>query len=374
MKKITGLLGMAATILCCNGCISEEAGMYLLVGSYSSSAENGIHVLSFDEEKGESHLVSGMNGIANPSFLVPAYNGKRIYSVSETDDETASLFAYSFNSGNGSLQLINKQPTNGTAPCHVWVDSFDQLAITANYNGGSISIFPIATDGSLQEAIVEKYEGGNPDSERQSYPHLHYIYSSPSGEYVYANDLGTDRIYKYNVVTDNGKTHLENGTPSYFQLPAGEGPRHTTFHPNGKYAYTIGELSGNVTVFTLSPDGNLDPIQTIAADTLSAAGSADIHLSPNGKFLYASNRLKGDGIAIFSVDNKSGLLTKVGYQPTGIHPRNFVITPNGKYLLCACRDDNKIQIFRINANNGLLHDTGKDIKIEQPVCLKFILK
>lgn len=374
MKKITGLLGMAATILCCNGCISEEAGMYLLVGSYSSSAENGIHVLSFDEEKGESHLVSGMNGIANPSFLVPAYNGKRIYSVSETDDETASLFAYSFNSGNGSLQLINKQPTNGTAPCHVWVDSFDQLAITANYNGGSISIFPIATDGSLQEAIVEKYEGGNPDSERQSCPHLHYIYSSPSGEYVYANDLGTDRIYKYNVVTDNGKTHLENGTPSYFQLPAGEGPRHTTFHPNGKYAYTIGELSGNVTVFTLSPDGNLAPIQTIAADTLSAAGSADIHLSPNGKFLYASNRLKGDGIAIFSVDNKSGLLTKVGYQPTGIHPRNFVITPNGKYLLCACRDDNKIQIFRINANNGLLHDTGKDIKIEQPVCLKFILK
>lgn len=374
MKKITGLLGMAATILCCNGCISEEAEMYLLVGSYSSSAENGIHVLSFDEEKGESHLVSGMNGIANPSFLVPAYNGKRIYSVSETDDETASLFAYSFNSGNGSLQLINKQPTNGTAPCHVWVDSFDQLAITANYNGGSISIFPIATDGSLQEAIVEKYEGGNPDSERQSCPHLHYIYSSPSGEYVYANDLGTDRIYKYNVVTDNGKTHLEKGTPSCFQLPAGEGPRHTTFHPNGKYAYTIGELSGNVTVFTLSPDGNLDPIQTIAADTLSAAGSADIHLSPNGKFLYASNRLKGDGIAIFSVDNKSGLLTKVGYQPTSIHPRNFAITPNGKYLLCACRDDNKIQIFRINANNGLLHDTGKDIKIEQPVCLKFILK
>lgn len=374
MKKITGLLGMAATILCCNGCISEEAGMYLLVGSYSSSAENGIHVLSFDEEKGESHLVSGMNGIANPSFLVPAYNGKRIYSVSETDDETASLFAYSFNSGNGSLQLINKQPTNGAAPCHVWVDSFDQLAITANYNGGSISIFPIATDGSLQEAIVEKYEGGNPDSERQSCPHLHYIYSSPSGEYVYANDLGTDRIYKYNVVTDNEKTHLGKGTPSYFQLPAGEGPRHTTFHPNGKYAYTIGELSGNVTVFTLSPDGNLDPIQTIAADTLSAAGSADIHLSPNGKFLYVSNRLKGDGIAIFSVDNKSGLLTKVGYQPTGIHPRNFAITPNGKYLLCACRDDNKIQIFRINANNGLLHDTGKDIKIEQPVCLKFILK
>ena len=374
MKKITGLLGMAATILCCNGCISEEAEMYLLVGSYSSSAENGIHVLSFDEEKGESHLVSGMNGIANPSFLVPAYNGKRIYSVSETDDETASLFAYSFNSSNGSLQLINKQPTNGTAPCHVWVDSFDQLAIPANYNGGSISIFPIATDGSLQEAIVEKYEGGNPDSERQSCPHLHYIYSSPSGEYVYANDLGTDRIYKYNVVTDNGKTHLEKGTPSCFQLPAGEGPRHTTFHPNGKYAYTIGELSGNVTVFTLSPDGNLDPIQTIAADTLSAAGSADIHLSPNGKFLYASNRLKGDGIAIFSVDNKSGLLTKVGYQPTCIHPRNFAITPNGKYLLCACRDDNKIQIFRINANNGLLHDTGKDIKIEQPVCLKFILK
>lgn len=374
MKNIITLLGFIASILSHNACSFEKTDIYLVIGSYSSPTEKGIHVFTFNEENGENALVSETEGITNPSYLVQNSDGKRIYCVSETEDETSSLYAYAFNHTNGTIKFINSKPTHGTAPCHVWVAPSDKLAITANYNEGSISIFPITNSGSLQDANVEKYEGGTPNSKRQSCPHLHCIYSSPDGKYVYANDLGTDRIYKYRMTMQDSTTYIEKSIPSYFQLPAGEGPRHAEFHPNGKYAYIIGELSGNITVMALKEEGNLAPIQTISADSLHAAGSADIHISPNGKYLYASNRLQGDGIAIFSIDKENGHLKKVGYQTTGTHPRNFAITPNGKFLLCACRDDNKIQIFHINPNNGMLHATGKEIHLSQPVCLKFIKK
>ena len=154
-------------------------------------------------------------------------------------------------------------------------------------------------------------------------------------------------------------------------LEPASGPRHICFSKDGRFAYLINEISGKVT--TLSYDGKcLTPIQYIEADTVNAQGSADIHLSPDGKFLYASNRLKADGIAIFSVNQETGLLTKAGYQLTGIHPRNFVMTPDGKYLLVACRDSNVVQIFSRDKETGLLVDTGKRIETSKPVCLKFI--
>lgn len=123
--------------------------------------------------------------------------------------------------------------------------------------------------------------------------------------------------------------------------------------------------------FTYNGD-SLTWMQTIQADMLDARGSADIHLSPDGRHLYASNRLKGDGLAIFQINGEDGTLTKVGYQPTGIHPRNFIITPNGKYVLVACRDTNEIQVFARDASTGLLTDTRQSIKTTKPVCLKFI--
>ena len=147
-------------------------------------------------------------------------------------------------------------------------------------------------------------------------------------------------------------------------------PRHTVFHPNGKWAYLISELSGRVALMYYDK-GNLTPVRFVEADTLHVSGSADIHITPDGRFLYASNRLKGDGIAIFSIDLENGQLTKIGYQLTGIHPRNFVITPNGKFLLCACRDSHIVQVYEIDKQSGLLKDTGKDIRVSKPVCLKF---
>jgi 6-phosphogluconolactonase (cycloisomerase 2 family) len=218
---------------------------------------------------------------------------------------------------------------------------------------------------------VYSFEGGTPGSARQNRPHLHCIYASINEKFLYANDLGTDRIYKFEIKSGaSGIKTLQEGQPPFFALPAGEGPRHAVFHPNGKYAYLISELSGRVAVLKYE-NGDFTPVQYIEADTLHAAGSADIHVTPDGRFLYASNRLKGDGLAIFSINPKSGQLTKTGYQPTGINPRNFIITPDGKYLLCACRDTNNIQVFAIDPKSGLLTNLQKDIEVHQPVCLKF---
>ncbi|MPM98325.1 6-phosphogluconolactonase [bioreactor metagenome] len=190
---------------------------------------------------------------------------------------------------------------------------------------------------------------------------------------MFATDLGTDKIYRYNAIGSvfEGQPALSQASLKEFSAPAGTGPRHFDFHPSGKYFYLLGELSGDVIVYDYD-EGDLKEKQVIATDSVEGSrGSADIHISPDGKFLYASNRLKADGIAIFSINPDDGTLTKAGYQPTGRHPRNFVITPNGKWLLVASRDDNKIQVFIIDNETGLLTETGQDIHVSQPVCLKF---
>ena len=370
MSKLTniciGLLGLLST-----SCMTQEKNeLYLFIGSYAEATDPGIGLYRFDTDEGTASLVKEYTGIAEPSYQVFGKEGELVYSVSETAVPHAKVCAYTFDKKTGELSLLNEQKTEGSAPCHIWIDSQQRLAVTANYNGGSISTFPLSTDGSLQPAKVYVYEGGTSGSVRQEAPHLHCIYTSPDEQYLFANDLGTDRIYKYELVSSGKKLHLKEGTPAYFTLPTGEGPRHAEFHPNGKWLYLLSELSGRVAVLNYEA-GNLTPVQFIEADSLQAAGSADIHVSPDGRFLYASNRLKGDGIAIFAINQANGLLTKVGYQPTGVHPRNFVITPNGKFLLCACRDSHLVHVFKIDQKSGLLKDTGNTIYRNKPVCLKF---
>ena len=345
--------------------------LYLFVGSYAEASTPGISLYHLDSETGESHLLKTFAGILNPSYLALSRDGKFLYAVSETAAPEAKLVAYAFDKEKKELCLLNAQPTGGSDPCFVWVDSLRRLAVTANYTGGNISFFPIAADGSLLPAKVVDFQGGTLGSARQERPHLHCIYASPDERFLYGNDLGCDRIYKYDLRSKQARLEAQTGTPAEFALPAGEGPRHTIFHPNGKWAYLLSELSGRVAAMRYE-EGNLIPFQFIEADPFNAAGSADIHISPDGRYLYASNRLKGDGIAIFEINPQSGKLEKLGYRLTGIHPRNFNITPNGKLLLCACRDSNVIQVFRRDLQTGFLHDTELDIHTSKPVCLLFL--
>ncbi|SHF06801.1 lactonase family protein [Dysgonomonas macrotermitis] len=343
--------------------------MYMLVGTYTSGESKGIYVYKLDTAEGKSTYVSEVN-VDNPSYLNLDPTEKFVYAVTEEDVETGAVNAFSFDKASGKLTFINKELTKGGAPCYVSVDPSGKHLVVANYSGASVSVFSTNEQGGVNPlSQLISFTGKGLDPDRQKQPHLHCVRFSPDYKYLYADDLGTDKIHKFNV-NPEGKDFLTQGTPDAFALKPGSGPRHLTFHPNGKYAYLITELSGDVVVFDYK-DGNLAEKQTVKADTLNAQGSADIHLTPYGRFLYASNRLKGDGLAIFSVNQEDGTLAKVGYQETGIHPRNFAITPNGRLLLVANRDSDKIQVFKINPTTGFLENTGFDIQLDMPVCIKF---
>ena len=362
---------IGALMIMLSSCTQANKELYMFVGTYAEESESGIYLYRFNTDDGSAVLEKEVSGIVNPTYMNLSKDEKFLYSVAEGWAPNAKAHAYSFDKKTAELRLLNKQSTEGNSPCHIWVDSKNRLVVTANYTGGNLSAYPLSPTGELGELKLYTYEGGTPGSARQDAPHLHCVFASPDEKYLYANDLGTDRIYKYDLISgEGGKLTMKEGQPAYFSVPAGEGPRHTTFHPNGKFAYLINELSGNVIVFQYD-NGNLSTVQSIEADTLHASGSADIHITPDGRFLYASNRHQGDGLAIFSIDQKSGQLTKIGYQNTGKVPRNFVITPDGGFLLCACQDSNVLQVFAIDKKSGQLKNIQKDINVRKPVCIKF---
>ncbi len=380
-KKLILCCAGIAILTGCTGKKSQQAAttsasdtLHMLVGSYGPADQEGIKVYKFNQATGEGQYVSGVKGISNPSYQTVSRDGKRVYSVGEDDGGTACANALTFDAATGTLTLINSQPTQGAAPCHIALSPEEDYVVTANYNGSNISLFPLDGKGRLKPGQTIGFEGSGPDKERQAIPHLHFVYFTPDNHYLLANDLGTDRIHRFPLNTRQKGSNtplVDRQRASDIRLTPGSGPRHAVFSADGRFAYLITELSGEVMAFTYDGD-SLSLMQTVQADTLDARGSADIHLSPDGRFLYASNRLKGDGLAIFRVNTEDGTLSKAGYQPTGIHPRNFVLTPNGQYLLVACRDTDEIQIFARDASTGLLTDTGRRIKTTKPVCLKFI--
>ncbi len=386
IKRITYLLFSAFLTISCtmnkrdktaedtlNDSILDYGEMYMLVGTYTSNeGSKGIYVYKFDTETGESDSIS-MVEVANPSYLVISPNEKFIYSVGENMGDDGFAHSFSFDKQTGDLELLNSQNTQGSSPAYIALDSKGNNVITANYGGGSISQFNVNADGTLSPLTnLFTFKGKGPDPARQEQPHLHSVRYSPDGLFLFAADLGTDNIYRYKSIHSvfEGQPALLETDTAIFKTPAGTGPRHFDFHPNGLYFYVIGELSGEVIVYDYNM-GDLQQKQIILADKVGARGSADIHVSPNGRFLYASNRLKNDGIAIFAIDAQDGTLTKVGYQETARHPRNFVITPNGKFLLVAGRDDNVIQVYSVDKETGLLNNTHQDIGIDKPVCIKF---
>lgn len=388
-KNIIYVLSLIVLLFSCNGKknrketsdkdqqvaiqIPQTGEMYLLVGTYTSDeGSKGIYVYRFNTETGESEEVS-VTEVANPSYLTLSPNEKFVYSVGENDEGDGAAYAFSFDKKTGRLVPINSQSTQSAGPCYITIDKKGKNVHTANYGGGSISSFQVKSDGGLSELVsLIRFKGSGPDTVRQKSPHVHCVRYSPDGKYLFATDLGTDKIYRMEAMDAvfEGQPAISESTLIAFVTPPGTGPRHFDFHPGEEYVYLLGELSGEVIVYDYN-DGYLKIKQTIASDTVGARGSADIHVSPDGRFLYTSNRLKADGIAIFSINPDDGKLKKVGYQLTARHPRNFAITPNGKFLLVASRDDNKIQVFAINSETGLLTDTSQDILLNKPVCLKF---
>jgi 6-phosphogluconolactonase len=363
-------------IFSCEHVLSQEN--FLLVGTYTSGNSEGIYVYKFNSKTADARLISSIK-TSNPSFLAISPNQKYVYAVNENADSTQHTItgfvsAFSFNKANGQLNFINKQESGGKHPCYVTVDKTAKWVIAGNYSSGSLALLPANADGSLEPARqIIQHEGSSVVEGRQDDAHVHAIVLSRDNKTLYVPDLGTDKLMLYKFDAKNGKL-AEADMPFALSEP-GAGPRHLAIHPTGKMAYLMEELSGTVNVFAVYKDGSVESIQTISAlprEYEGPVGSADIHVSPDGKFLYASNRGESNTIGIFRI-NADGRLTWLGHQETmGKKPRNFNFDPTGNYLLVANQDSDEIVIFKVNKQTGLLTDTGKRINTPNPVCIKWI--
>lgn len=359
--KIASRALCLSLVLVLAGCDSYKDYIHFAVGTYTDTGSFGIYTYSFNRRGWFTRKGDSLQ-IANPSYLTFNSQRNRIYAVSENNESTDSVTAISYEWG--KLKVLNSLPTNGEAPC--FVETNDSLLLVANYFGGSMSAFKLNPDGSLKQRFFQYFSfSDGPDSTRQNTPHVHTARFTPDGKHFLATDFSADLISSFSL-DEKGKIGDEK---EFYSVSRGSGPRHIEFSPDGRAAYVLSELSGAVTVFSYY-DGKLKRLQEIQSDTVGGRGSADIHISPDGKFLYTSNRLKADGIRIFRVNKKTHLLTSVGYQPTGKHPRNFCITGDGRWLFCACRDSDEIEIFQRNKRTGMLTNINCSIKVKHPVCVK----
>ncbi len=362
--------------LCCAISVSAQQEQYLLVGTYTTGKSEGIYVYSFNATNGGTRFVHVARS-SNPSFLAVSPNRKFVYAVNENADSngsdvTGSISAFSFNAANGSLTALNKRSSGGKHPCYVAVDRSGKWVFAGNYSSGNVGLLRLHPDGSLDSIQqVIQHSGAGPDKNRQQGPHVHATFLSADNKYLYVPDLGIDKVKVYTFNKRKGKLKLHATADS----EPGSGPRHFDIAPGNKFAYLLEEMSGTVVCYKLRK-GNLQFQQRtsiLPADFKGAIGGADIHVSPDGKFLYCSNRGDDNRISIFAIHPADGKLTLIGHQPTfGKTPRNFNIDPSGNFLLVANQNTDEIVIFKIERNTGLLTDTGKRIKVPNPVCIAWI--
>ncbi|MGC4035032.1 MAG: lactonase family protein [Chitinophagaceae bacterium] len=377
MKKIASLLASCLLVFNAFSQLSKDEH-YLLIGTYTSGKSEGIYVYKFNSNTGELNPVSIAKNVSNPSYLTVSPDQKFVYAVNENHNKEQTggeVSAFSFDKKTGSMTFLNKQPSAGNDPCYVAATKSGRFILVGNYSSGTASVLPVQKDGSLQAPVsVVKDEGSGVNSDRQEAPHVHSTVLSKDNEYVFMPDLGIDKIMVYRF--DNKKGTLTPAATPYVETEPGTGPRHFVFHPNNKFAYLLEELSGGISVYAYKGNGQLDLLQNISAlppDFIGQFTSADIHVSSDGKFLYASNRDASNTIAIFSIDQKSGQLTLVGHQSTlGKTPRNFDLDPSGNYLLVANQNSDNIIVFKRDKQTGLLSDTGKKIEVGNPVCIKWV--
>lgn len=347
-------------------------GTYTREEGHVHGKADGIYVYEFDASTGNLSYITTSDPIVNPSYVSIHQNNKWIYGVSETGgDEPGAVYAYKFSEDGKSIEFINMVESGGDYPCFVSVHPSGKFVLVANY-GGSIAVLPIDSDGSLLPASsVIEHEGSGP-TDRQQSAHAHMIKTFING-LIYVADLGSDTIFVYDFDEYIGElipTDLHKATES------GGGPRHFSFHPDKPYLYVLHELTGDIEIFEINVvDGSLHSKNIISAVTedVTQPSSADIHIHPNGNFLYSSHRGDANSITVFEIDQETGELTFIGEQTTaGVAPRNFVIHPSGEFLLVANQDSDSVVTFRINEITGLLSDPVSVSEISTPVSLKFL--
>lgn len=347
---------------------------YVFLGSYNrDKTAESIQVYQLDTLKGKLTKVASAKDLINPSYLTLSPNGKFVYACTDTKTPNAgSVSSFEFNPENKTLTFLNKQSSGGENPVYVSVHKSGKWLVNANYTEGSVSVHPLLENGKIDSLAQNfQYMDGSVNKERQTRSHVHSAVFSPQNDYLFLPDLGADKIRCYQFDENKKQPLVETKNP-FIKTDLEAGPRHFTFHPNQKFGYCIEEMAGAISVYQYE-NGSLKKVQRINThpDKIkSSFESSDIHISPDGKFLYATNRGKENNIAIFSID-ENGLLKNIGYQSTlGKHPRIFAIDESGNFLIATNVIDGNVVVFKRNQKTGLLKKMENKVKIESVSCVQ----
>lgn len=360
--------------------VSAQSATRVYFGTYTSGKSKGIYTAQLNPADGTLTKPELVAEIVNPSFIAISPNSRWLFAANETGDfqgkRTGAVSAFAIDRGTGKLELLNQQPAGGTAPCHIVTDRTGKFVLTANYGGGNVAVLPVADDGRLGEiSSLVQHKGSSINPKRQEGPHAHSINLDARNQFACAADLGLDKILIYQFDSRAG-TLKPNPNQPFATVKPGAGPRHFSFHPDGRKAYVINELHSTVTAFSYEPDsGELKEVQTISTlpqDFQGDNSTAEVQTHPSGKFLYGSNR-GHNSIAVFKINPETGALTHIENELTqGRTPRNFGIDPSGNFLLAANQGSDSVVVFRIDQETGELTPTGSSIEVPTPVCVKFL--
>jgi 6-phosphogluconolactonase len=349
----------------------------VFITAFAPGERGGIHAYEFSTKDGRLKPLQRTAGAENPFYLALSPVRKRLYATHAKQfggKANEQVAAYQIVGRTGELKLLGRQSAEGTAACYLEVDRTGKTVLVANYSSGSVAALPIRAGGSLGEpASLIPHKGSSVNPQRQKEPHAHSIIVSPDNRYAFAADLGTDQILGYKLDPDAAK--LTPNDPPFAPSPAGAGPRHLTFHPNGKRLYAINELLNSVTVFDYDAGtGTLSPKQTISTLPDGFKGTshcADVKVTPDGRYLYGTNR-GHDSIAAYQVEG-DGRLSLIAVTPSlGKGPQNLAIMPDGAWLLCGNMPGNNVAVFRIDGKTGRLTSAGEPVQQPSPSCIAIL--
>ena len=352
---------------------------WVYLGTYTGPKSKGIYSYRFNESSGRAPAPALAAETTNPSFLAVSPNQKLLFAVNEVADydggKAGAVSSFAVDRKTGKLTFINQVSSRGPGPCYVSLDKTGHFVLVANYDGGSVAVFPVLHDGRLRQASAfVQHSGHGVNPKRQEGPHAHCIETDPGDHYAIAADLGLDRLLVYHFNSKTGA--LTPNQPPFAAVRPGSGPRHFAFDPTGRFLYLVDEMGSTIYAFSYDPNqGVLQTLQSISSLPKSFQGenyAAEIAVHPSGKFLYVSNR-GHDSIAVFAIDPTKHTLTPLEDVPTqGKFPRSFGITPDGAYMFVANQKSDNVVIFRIERETGRLTPTGQSLSVAAPVSVKFV--
>jgi 6-phosphogluconolactonase len=385
MRKILALSILAAGLLLTLADFTwsggkDPRGTYTFyAGSGSGRQVYSIFFCEFDPSGAAITVLDSFAGATGSGYLDLSPDGSSLYATSTApvpgDPDHNSVTAFRVSREDHSLQLLNHQSSQGSGPCHLKVSPAGDFLFVANYNSGQAAVLPIAGDGSIKEASdVVRGEGNGPVKGRQEGPHMHQVMTDPSGKYLLVPDLGTDKVMNYVLDHETG-TLTPNPEQPFLAMVPGAGPRHLAFHPSGKYVYIVSELNATVTACSFNPEtGVLSVINsagTVEDDFTGKRQSAAARVHPGGRFVYASNRDDESNLAVFSVEADGGLSRIQIVKDIPYWPRDFNLTPDGKYLLVEGERANVVEVFQVDAVTGRLSKTGIRASLPSPTHILF---